>query len=259
VATDSDLCDRDYMYPGGKSGSGVYQALINRIPQHHTFISAFAGHCGVLRRIKPAERSIAIDPDPAPLEWMLSAEMDGDKAVEMVNAHSIPWMRHHFGLDRLPRGTASSDPMSGDGGTFVLADPPYPASVRKGGSRPIYRHEQLTDDDHDAILETLTELPCCVMICGIRCKQYDRWLSGPNWRRLNYWVTYRSGDRIQETAWMNYSHRLPLHDWRYFGADRRKREVFKKRRRNLMRRLEAMPVAERESLLCEIRDRWPSN
>ena len=35
-------------YFGGKGGPGVFQTIINEIPRHDLFVSAFAGHCSVL-------------------------------------------------------------------------------------------------------------------------------------------------------------------------------------------------------------------
>ena len=48
-------------YPGGKSGAGIYQRLINLIPPHQVLIVPFAGHCGVVRNIRPAEHTIVIE------------------------------------------------------------------------------------------------------------------------------------------------------------------------------------------------------
>lgn len=39
-----DVPDID-TYFGGKGGSGVYQAIINQIPPHNSFVSGFLGHC----------------------------------------------------------------------------------------------------------------------------------------------------------------------------------------------------------------------
>lgn len=30
-------------YPGGKSGAGVYQAIINQLPPHSTYVELFLG------------------------------------------------------------------------------------------------------------------------------------------------------------------------------------------------------------------------
>ena len=48
-------------YPGGKGGAGVYQALINQMPPHSTYIEAFAGGGAVLRHKRPAALNVAID------------------------------------------------------------------------------------------------------------------------------------------------------------------------------------------------------
>ena len=41
-------------YPGGKNGAGVYQAIINQMPPHQTYIEGFLGSGAVLRMKKPA-------------------------------------------------------------------------------------------------------------------------------------------------------------------------------------------------------------
>src|SRR4051812_1634408 len=51
-------------YPGGKSGSGVYQALINLIPPHSVYVEPFLGGGAVMRCKLPARLSIGIDLDP---------------------------------------------------------------------------------------------------------------------------------------------------------------------------------------------------
>ena len=50
---------------GGKSGGGVHQAIINQIPPHDVYCAPFLGDDAIMRRIKPAERSIGIEIDPA--------------------------------------------------------------------------------------------------------------------------------------------------------------------------------------------------
>ena len=99
-------------YPGGKNGPGVYQTLINHIPPHDVFVSAFAGHCGVLQNKRPAGRNIAIDLDRAPLESWASAVScraagngtHGSFEIELFNCDCLEWLRVTFELDRI--GTA---------------------------------------------------------------------------------------------------------------------------------------------------------
>ncbi|MBX3422256.1 MAG: hypothetical protein KF752_11940 [Pirellulaceae bacterium] len=66
----SDTIQRDKSnYPGGKSGAGIFQRLINLIPRHRILIVPFAGHCGVVRNIKPAEHTIVIDQNASVCQW----------------------------------------------------------------------------------------------------------------------------------------------------------------------------------------------
>jgi hypothetical protein len=51
-------------YPGGKSGSGVFQALINWMPPHSLYVEPFLGGGAVMRFKRPAELNIGIDLDP---------------------------------------------------------------------------------------------------------------------------------------------------------------------------------------------------
>lgn len=250
-------------YPGGKHQSGVYQSLINQITPHDTFISAFAGKCGVLQRIRKCRRAIAIDLDPSPLDWWARRQ-----DVELYNCDSIGWLRHEFGLDRYgttPPSTSTPDPVSPPAGTpaavpsladtigdaratFVFADPPYPHHVRSGRSRSIYRHEQLTEQDHDRILDTIVKLPCNVMICSIDNDQYHERLK--DWRTIRYTVVYRNRKQTTETAWMNYDEPRELHDYQYLGGDRREREKLRRRTRHLQERLTTLPDLEKMALIA---------
>ena len=48
-------------YPGGKSGNGTYQAIINNIPDCDLFIDAMAGNGGISVNLKNALCSIVIN------------------------------------------------------------------------------------------------------------------------------------------------------------------------------------------------------
>lgn len=90
-----------------------YCLVICQIPPHDTWISCFAGHCAVTRNLLPARRRIVIDRDPAVAEWWRG------QAVECYCCDAVEWLRHAFGLYRLP---ASPDLAT------VPAEPPIPAA-----------------------------------------------------------------------------------------------------------------------------------
>jgi hypothetical protein len=80
-------------YPGGKSGAGIYQRLINLIPPHRVLVVPFAGHCGVVRNIRPAEQTIVIDQDPAVCQWWddWSRSKQG-RRLEIHHCDGIEWL-----------------------------------------------------------------------------------------------------------------------------------------------------------------------
>ncbi len=48
---------------------------------------------------------------------------------------------------------------------------------------------------------------------------------------------------------MNYERPVTLHDYRYVGDSRRSRERIRRRQRNWLAQLQAMPVVERTAML----------
>jgi hypothetical protein len=106
-------------YPGGKSGAGIYQRLINMIPPHRVLITAFAGQCGVTRNIKPAEHTIVIDADAKVCQWWDSwRRTKNGRALEIHHCDSIEWLRFWFGQTEYsaakPSDVGSRDARAGD-------------------------------------------------------------------------------------------------------------------------------------------------
>ena len=267
-------------YPGGKSGAGIYQRLINLIPRHRILISAFAGHCGVVRQIKPAEQTIVIDPDEAVCEWWRSwSRTKQGRSLEVHHCDSIDWLRHRFGLTKYsacgscdvrshdtgsrdsnpgtvarngvagPQHSASlpatsHNPATGDE-TFIFCDPPYVLSQRSHGKQ--YAHE-LCDDGHRRLLRILTQIPAtvaAVMVCGYQSPIYA---SLERWRSIDHRVPTRGGLQ-DERIWLNYPEPDSLHDHRFVGNSRRERERIRRRQINWLSQLNAMGDRERAAML----------
>lgn len=243
-------------YPGGKSGAGVFQRLINLIPRHRILISAFAGHCGIVRNIRPAELTIVIDADPNVCQWWSDwRRTPKGRALEVHNCDSIEWLRYRFGLTeysdasnggRTRSKTPASPPKSAAGdGIFIFADPPYVLSERSSGKT--YAHE-LTDDCHGRLLEVLTRIPAtsaAVMLCGYESPLYA---SLQTWRSIDHRVPTRGGLQ-DERLWLNYAETDDLHDFRHIGNTRRERERIRRRQANWLSQLNAMSDRERAAML----------
>lgn len=283
-STDAKACDAvpggASSYPGGKSGAGIYQRLINLIPRHRVFVSAFAGQCGVTRNIRPAEHTIVIDADEVVCQWWDDWRRSKDgRALEIHHCNSIEWLRFRFGQteysaagsavgrssddgSRKPRLVMSShDRVSpkeaspsgvaqfGDAAGslesaaeyFVFCDPPYVMSERSG---PQYTCE-LTDDDHLRLICVLSSIRWPVMLCGYVSEIYA---SLEPWRSIDHRVPTRRGLQ-DERIWMNYIRPSVLHDHRYVGDSRRSRERIRRRQKNWLSQLQAMGDRERQAML----------
>lgn len=284
MISDTIQSDRS-SYPGGKSGAGIFQRLINLIPRHRILIVPFAGHCGVVRNIKPAEHTIVIDQNPDVCQWWADwSRTKRGRDIEIHNCDGIEWMRFSLGCTKYSAAKAcdgrSSDTGSrkrrlvmasvcdrmthnptapaGDAqeiGTaatqeteseaFIFCDPPYVLSERAGGR--IYQCE-LTDEDHQRFLGTVTTINASryrVMICGYAC---DLYAALDPWESSDHRVPTRGGLQ-DERIWMNYGKPVQLHDYQYLGDCRRNRERIRRRQKNWHEQLMEMSEQERLAML----------
>jgi hypothetical protein len=256
-------------YPGGKSGAGVYQRLINEIPPHDVYVAGFAGHDAIAQFKRPAARNVLIDLDPEPLSWwaralkaspLLSTTAAADESGgeisrwELHKCSAVDWLRITFGLTELlaTPDTQSCDRTARYQNWFVYLDPPYLMSTRSSG--PMYRHE-MTDAQHAELLDVARQLPCKVMLCGYWSDLYAEALS--DWRVVKYTATARSGERRTEYAWCNFEHPTTLHDSRYVGSDKREREKVRRRIKRLSRNLARLPDHERQAVLDAVASTSP--
>jgi len=216
-------------YPGGKSGSGIYQKIINQIPPHDEYIECFAGDLAVMRAKKSAIINIAIDAD-ASCTQRLANDLHG---VTVINADAISYLQKK-------RCTI---------GTFVYADPPYLFAVRSS-KRPMYKCEFGTVEQHTQLLLVLKSLPCMVAVSGYWSSLYAEMLQG--WRSITFQSRTRSGRMATEWLWMNYPEPIELHDYRYLGENFRERERLKRIRTRWLARLGRMDRLERLMLSAAI-------
>lgn len=89
--------------------------------------------------------------------------------------------------------------------TLHYVDPPYMLSTRvlQAGGRGYYRHE-MSDEDHEELLDALLELEGFVVVSGYRTDLYDS--------KLSAWESHETGSRISagrgtavrtECVWLN--------------------------------------------------------
>lgn len=214
-------------YPGGKGGDGVYQALINLMPPHRTYIEPFLGGGAIMRHKKPAFMSIGIDCDLfVTAEW----KDHGIPGLIVETDDSLNYLRSAGRFDRH---------------TLIYCDPPYPLSTLKSG-RGRYRH-MMSDANHRKLLEYLQRLRCMVMVSSYPNPMYAEALNG--WNTLTYSAPTRGGGAATEQVWFNFPKPTVLHDWRFVGSNYREREKFKRRFKTWTRRLSLMTELERQAMM----------
>ena len=83
---------------------------------------------------------------------------------------------------------------------LIYADPPYVLSSRSC-SRAMYKHE-MTDEDHEELLDVLVKHPGPVIISGYSSELYESRLS--DWRMEEKFTRDQTGKKKKEVIWMNF-------------------------------------------------------
>ena len=220
-------------YPGGKGGSGVWQAIINQQPPHTLYAEPFLGGGSVMRMKRPAAENIGIDDDLSAIESFRIATINDGRPVQLI---------HGDGFDYLTMWRNSISKRA-----LLYLDPPYVPSTRTSQTK-LYQNEW-DEIGHVRLLELLQGFPCMVQLSGYTCPIYEQMLK--DWRVIRFNAMTRGGMR-EESLWMNYAEPKKLHDYRFFGRNFRERERIGRKTRRWVNRFKALPELEREAILKAI-------
>ena len=217
-------------YFGGKAQDGVYQAIINNIPLHDTYIEPFLGGGAIMKFKRPATVNLAIDRNIVVLNEFKS---NCGNSVTFYCSDAIEWLPKSMQLF--------------DVDTFIYLDPPYLHSTRSSKTR--YRYE-LTEDDHIKLLEIIKYSRAKVAISTYPNELYKKMLS--DWRVVPYSSVTRSGEQRIEHLYMNYKEPFILHDFRYLGKNANNRQDIKRRINRTQKNLSKWNHNERLYLLSKV-------
>ena len=224
---------------GGQSGNGTAQHLINRVPEHNTFCTLFARHCGLFKKIKRAKRVIINDLDPA-IYTMWREEFKGHRDVDILNTDAI------LVLQARKIGNQSLDFPS----VFIYLDPPFLHHTRKRPNTCKYDFE-LSEAQHQTLIDAVIEFKHAkIMLNHYECPEYER-LTESGWYKHRY-PTMTHGGMTTVTIYMNYPPPTQLHDYRFIGADFREREAQKRIKVNMLKKLERLAPVLRNSILTDL-------
>lgn len=221
-------------YPGGKNGSGTYQAIINQLPPHELYAECFLGSGAILRHKLPAASSIGVDSDA---DVLRAFSGDGIPNLTLVCADALQFLL----ANRANIGDARS--------TMLYLDPPYLMETRRDPRR-IYRHEFNAPAEHRELLRLIKTFSCSIAISGYASSLYAEELAG--WRAVSFPSMTRGGKLATEWLWTNYPEPLELHDYRYLGRTFRERERIKRQQQRWFARLQRMSSLQRHALMQAI-------
>ena len=216
-------------YLGAKSGSGVFQAIINLIPPHDTYIELFLGTGAVLSKKEKSPREIGIDLNDVCINEFRKYHPD----VELYNTNAFDFI-NNFQFNEAGR-------------TVVYCDPPYVLDTRTSNKR--YKHE-FTDDDHIKLIQALKQLPstCKVLLSGYRSELYSDLI--PDWWSVDFQTMTRGGVRT-ETVWTNFCPGQ-VHYHTFAGKDFTDRQRIKRKAERWASKFLNLPAAEKQAILASL-------
>lgn len=127
----------------------------------------------------------------------LKAVIERLQGVVVLNRDAIEVMSGHDGPD-----------------TLHYVDPPYVFDTRSDAGVD-YAHE-MTDSDHETLLDFLNTLTGMVMLSGYPCEMYDRALGG--WERVTRKALADGARERTEVVWLNPAAQRAMRQGQLFGA-----------------------------------------
>ncbi len=214
-------------YLGAKGGSGVYQAIINLMPPHETYIEAFLGTGEIMKRKAPALYNIGID-----LNQSMIDKFDYARVDELLCEDSIKYLSQYQ-----PKGR-----------TAIYLDPTYVHDTRTSKAR--YKFE-MTDGDHRRLIAASKKFDnsnTFVLLSGYRNEIYKELLS--DWWSKDFQAMTRGGVRT-ETVWCNFKP-SDMHYHTFAGENFTDRQRIKRKAERWAKNYESLPLGERQAVLTAL-------
>lgn len=229
-------------YYGAKNGSGVYQAIVNLIPPHDTFIDGFLGTGAILKRKAPAIRDIGIDLYKPCIEGFSYTAIEHNKFHKGI----FQYDPNRFKLlnTDIFKYLAKFDFIR-NGRVCLYLDPPYVKSTRTSTMK--YPCD-FTDRDHINLLNLALNLNCYILISGYRNSIYKKLIG--HWWSYDFQAMTRGGVRT-ETVWCNF---LPkdVHYHTYAGVNFTDRQRIERKALGWAKKFEKLPAGERQAIIAAL-------
>jgi DNA adenine methylase len=241
-------------YPGGKSSTGVYQAIINVVPPFINYCEPFVGN-GLFRFLRPPSgKMVLCDLNPKVATTLQQWTQDNPKYrydTQVFNLNGLEVM-DDFDSEQTGKGNPTQN--------FIFCDPPYLFDTRKC-QKLMYGEYEWNEDDHRHFLSRVKLFNCNIAITHYPCRLYDELLleqgSFPflKWHYTDFTGRTRHGTRT-ERIYHNYPAPKILHQYNHLGADYRARENIRDRIERFNNKLAQLPPVERNAHIYEIVNRY---
>lgn len=215
-------------YLGAKTGSGVYQAIVNLIPPHDVYIEPFLGTGAIMKRKAPAARNIGVDMDKRCIDRFDVAAVEN---LELFCADAFAFLR--------------AFPFDGSRRAVVYLDPPYLPETRTSHAK--YKHE-LTTAQHVELLRLAKQLPAFILISGYESDLYNEELR--TWHKFKFQAMSRGGVRT-EVVWYNFEPR-EMHYHTYAGKNSSDRQRIQRKAERWANKIKALPPGEKQAVIAAI-------
>ncbi|MES2394987.1 MAG: DNA adenine methylase [Bacteroidota bacterium] len=220
-------------YTGNKNIPGVYQKIINEIPDCNTFIELFAGSAAISKILKTDNTTSIYLNDIN--ECVLNRNVCTVLNAEIFNLNYEDFLTHYNTLIRSSRSTT------------IFADPPYMHETRPS-QKKLYVNE-MSNDDHIQLLSTLLQQIHNVIIIHPKNKLYDQMLTG--WRIKEIKIRYNKKTSI-ENLYMNFPDPKELLDYSYIGSNCWERQRIKRQQVNIYNKIAILPGVQRNAILKKL-------
>lgn len=213
-------------YPGNKGGQGIRETLFNYTPACKRYFSLFFGSGGF--ELRPEFKNIP---------WIIAEK--NPKLQSIATSKDLVTFSDY--RDLVANYNFTSD-------DFIFCDPPYIFETRKN-SRRYYKNE-FTIHDHEAFLNYIVPSKAKVLITHPKHKLYSTALAVWNCYTLRYMS--RAG-WFNDAIWCNYTpENVVLFNYNFLGNDRTTRQMIKRKRQNIIRKINALPFHEKMAIFKQL-------
>lgn len=233
-------------YPGSKRASGLYQFIINHIPESYLIIELFAGSSVISEKLLEnncTAGKIILYEKSTQVFNQLYDKYEGNRKVSIRN---IDCFKHNLEFYNLTLRYEK---------VFFYIDPPYCKSTRRSDA-DIYEHE-FTSKDHADLFDLIKKLDgygANILVSHYPSKMYDEHLAEQLDFNTAETQAMTRGGVATEKIYFNYDiTNLPLACSNFVGHNKIERQRIKRKKERWVKSLEKLPLHERQAIIDEIK------